>query len=96
MGIGNADCRGDVEDPLRQGNELCANPGWALWQIPDGDYNMFCCLPRQYGYWYKYLGQDAVGMCSISNILPEDSTPAVQVLAHETTNSTQKHLTPAV
>ncbi|KAH8592463.1 hypothetical protein B0O99DRAFT_238889 [Bisporella sp. PMI_857] len=39
---------------------------------------MFCCLPGQYGYWYKSLGQDSVGMCSKSSILPENSTPAVQ------------------
>jgi len=41
--------------------------------------NMFCCLPDQYGYWYKQLGQDAVGQCSKSPVLPEDSEPAVQV-----------------
>lgn len=40
---------------------------------------MFCCLPDQYGYWYKQLGQDAVGQCSKSSDLPEDSEPAVQV-----------------
>jgi hypothetical protein len=45
----NADCRGAVEDPAREGNRKCANSGWALWQIPDGDY-MFCCLPGWYGY----------------------------------------------
>lgn len=76
--LGNADCRGDVSDPERKGNEKCANSGWALWQIPDGGFNMFCCLPDQYGYWYKQLGQDAVGQCSTSSVLPEDSEPAVQ------------------
>lgn len=40
---------------------------------------MFCCLPDQYGYWYKDLGQDAGGMCSPSSVLPEGSTPAIQV-----------------
>jgi hypothetical protein len=75
---GNADCRGDVEDPTRKGDEKCANSGWALWQIPDGDYNMFCCLPGWYGFWYSDLGQDAVGQCQISKDLPEGSTPAVQ------------------
>jgi len=78
MILGNADCRGDLEDPLRLGDEKCANPGWALWQIPDGGFNMFCCLPGQYGYWYESLGQDAVGMCSVSKILPQGSTPGVQ------------------
>jgi len=76
--LDNPDCRGDVSDPLRKGNEKCANSGWALWQIPDGGFNMFCCLPDQYGYWYEALGQDAVGQCSSSNILPVDSTPATQ------------------
>jgi hypothetical protein len=78
MGIDNADCRGDVEDPTRTGNESCANTGWALWQIPDGDKNMFCCLPDHYGYWFPSLGQDAVGMCQSSPDLPEGSLPGVQ------------------
>lgn len=39
---------------------------------------MFCCLPNWYGYWYKDLGQDAVGQCQSSKDLPEGSTPAVQ------------------
>ncbi|KAG9247329.1 hypothetical protein BJ878DRAFT_477489 [Calycina marina] len=76
--IGNADCRGDVEDPAREGNESCANTGWALWQIPDGNYNMFCCLPDKYGYWYPALGQDAVGQCTANGTLPADTEPAIQ------------------
>lgn len=77
--IENPDCRGDVETVRAlNATEACANSGWALWEIPDGGYNRFCCLPGQYGYWYKSLGQDAVGQCSNSSTLPDDATPAVQ------------------
>lgn len=78
--LDNPDCRGDIET-VRALNETenCVNSGWALWLIPDGGYNRFCCLPGQYGYWYKSLGQDAVGQCSNSSTLPEGSTPGQQV-----------------
>jgi hypothetical protein len=49
-----------------------------LWQIPEGGFNTFCCLPGWYGFWYADLGQDAVGQCQESNELPEDATPAMQ------------------
>lgn len=58
--------------------EACANSGWALWEIPDGGFNRFCCLPGQYGYWYKSLGQDAVGQCSDSSTLPDGAIPGAQ------------------
>lgn len=74
----NPDCRGDVEKTTD--SDKCANSGWALWHIPSGGYNHFCCLPGQYGYWYSSLGQNAVGQCSDTSLLPNKSTPAVQVI----------------
>lgn len=75
--IDNPDCRGDVEKTVD--SDMCANSGWALWYIPDGGYNSFCCLPGQYGYWYPSLGQDAVGQCSSSSTLPTSALPGTQV-----------------
>jgi hypothetical protein len=72
--------------------DKCANSGWALWHLPYGGgfsdnrglnatnttLNSFCCLPDQYGYYFPRFGQNAVGQCTKSNILPNGALPAVQ------------------